>query len=993
MKRILWGILTLLTWISLGAQPKTHPLQGIHKAPSNKIALTHVTLIPEPGQKIENATLLIENGKVKSAAAGMAVPKGYIEFNLTGAWVYPGLIELWAKQEAQNSSDAGCWNPAVHPEVHISWNTNDSACSRMANRFRQEGFTTLLVSPDNGIFRGKASLVHTGTELPELEIITPEAASFLSFEKGKSQEEYPSSLMGAMALIRQTFLDADWYARNPNPAEYNPCLKALHQDRKNKIPFFFEATSLNDIARIRSLGQEHSLPFIIKGTGREYERVSSGEMKDCRLILPLNFPLPPQTGTLELEKKASLYVLRHWAWAPANAATLDKNNYEFSFTTDGLKSLSQYRSAIRKAMDRGLSADKALAALTTQPAAWLGMQGKIGCLKPGAFADLAIFSGDIFEAESYLLETWIQGKQYPIVAPELRQNPEGVFVLQTPNFRTDSLFIQKQGKTLKAEIKEPGKKSIPVRLNYTGGLWEMSFSLDSNSVPILLSGTRNQDTIAGMLGNGRWTAIRTAAIPVSAKEVKLDTISLPPLPYPNRAWGLYEMPKADTWLIQNVQVWTNVADNVFQQKMGMAPDVKGGILKEADVLISQGKIQQVGKNLSAPTATVIEGKGLHLTPGIIDEHSHIGIERGVNEGTQAITAEVRIGDAVRAEDLNIFRQLAGGVTTSQLLHGSANPIGGQSAIIKLRWGQPASELLMKEASPFIKFALGENVKQSNWGDRHTVRFPQSRPGVEQIIEDGFQRALSYEKEKASGSLSFRKDLELETLNEILQGKRFITCHSYVQSEITMLMRLAEKYKFRINTFTHVLEGYKIADKIKAHGASASSFSDWWAYKYEVIDAIPYNGALLTRAGVNTSFNSDDAEMGRRLNQEAAKAIKYGGLSEAEALQLVTLNPAKMLRIDAFVGSIEPGKQADVVLWSDHPLSVYAKASKTWVDGKLLYDIEKLPGMQAQMTAEKEWLMHRARIAGKQGTAEHSDDINDNFYHCDTLEQEAHEYSK
>jgi imidazolonepropionase-like amidohydrolase len=456
---------------------------------------------------------------------------------------------------------------------------------------------------------------------------------------------------------------------------------------------------------------------------------------------------------------------------------------------------------------------------------------------------------------------------------------------------------------------------------------------------------------------------------------------------------LYEVPKAETWLIKNVQVWTNVADSIFSQKLGITPDTTGGILRTADVLISDGKIQQVGKQLSAPNAQIIDGKGLHLTPGIIDEHSHIAIERGVNEGTQAITAEVRIGDAVRAEDLNIFRQLAGGVTTSQLLHGSANPIGGQSAIIKLRWGMPATEMIMKEAPPFIKFALGENVKQSNWGDRHTTRFPQSRPGVEQIIEDGFQRALVYEQAQKAGGTGFRRDLELETLVEILRGKRFITCHSYVQSEITMLMRLAEKYNFRINTFTHVLEGYKIADKIKAHGASASSFSDWWAYKYEVIDAIPYNGALLTEAGVNTGFNSDDAEMGRRLNQEAAKAVKYGGLSEAEALKLVTLNPAKMLKIDALVGSIEPGKQADVVLWSDHPLSVYARAMKTWVDGKLFYDVEKLPELQTRMMAEKEWLLQRARQAGKNGTAEHSEDIQDNYYHCETLEQEAHEYSR
>jgi len=993
MKRILCGFFTLLMAISLGAQPKTHPLQGINKAAANKIALTDITLIPEPGQKIVNATLILENGKVLSSGTGIPIPTGFRKISLKGAWVYPGLIELWAKQNAEQESGSGCWNPAVHPQTQLSWSSKDSACAQLASQFRQEGFTTLLVSPSEGIFRGKATLTHTGNESEALEIISEKAAAFLSMEKGKSPEEYPSSLMGAMALIRQTLSDANWYASNPNPSEYNPCLQSLQDDRKEKLPFFFEATTVNDIARIQGLSKEFSQPFIIKGTGREYERVHSGELAGSKLIIPLNFPLPPSTDNWEQEKKASLFVLRHWAWATANAAELEKNGYEFCFSSEGLKSLSQLRPAIRKSIDRGLSADRALAALTTLPAAWLGMQGKLGCLKPGASADLAIFSGDIFDPETYLLETWVQGKAYPIASPAIRQGIEGVYSIKTNSIQIDTLHILKQGKNLKAEIKDPDKKTQSVKIEYNTGIWEFSIRTDSLTPPLLLQGVWHQDTLSGRTGNNTWTAVRRGSLPMKAQEVKKDTITLPPLPYPNRAWGLYEVPKAETWLIKNVQVWTNVADSIFSQKLGITPDTTGGILRTADVLISDGKIQQVGKQLSAPNAQIIDGKGLHLTPGIIDEHSHIAIERGVNEGTQAITAEVRIGDAVRAEDLNIFRQLAGGVTTSQLLHGSANPIGGQSAIIKLRWGMPATEMIMKEAPPFIKFALGENVKQSNWGDRHTSRFPQSRPGVEQIIEDGFQRALVYEQAQKAGGTGFRRDLELETLVEILRGKRFITCHSYVQSEITMLMRLAEKYNFRINTFTHVLEGYKIADKIKAHGASASSFSDWWAYKYEVIDAIPYNGALLTEAGVNTGFNSDDAEMGRRLNQEAAKAVKYGGLSEAEALKLVTLNPAKMLKIDALVGSIEPGKQADVVLWSDHPLSVYARAMKTWVDGKLFYDVEKLPELQTRMMAEKEWLLQRARQAGKNGTAEHSEDIQDNYYHCETLEQEAHEYSR
>ena len=304
-----------------------------------------------------------------------------------------------------------------------------------------------------------------------------------------------------------------------------------------------------------------------------------------------------------------------------------------------------------------------------------------------------------------------------------------------------------------------------------------------------------------------------------------------------------------------------------------------------------------------------------------------------------------MGDVINPDDINIYRQLSGGVTCAQLLHGSANPIGGQSVLIKLRWGHNAESMKYDKADGFIKFALGENVKQSNWGDFNTIRFPQTRMGVEQVYFDYFSRAKEYDKQyqtflkenQKNKNLVFRRDIELEALAEILNKKRFITCHSYVQSEINMLIHLADSFGFKINNFTHILEGFKVADKMKAHGVNASTFSDWWAYKNEVMDAIPYNAAILTKMGVNTAINSDDAEMARRLNQEAAKSIKYGNLSETEALKLITLNPAKMLHIDDKVGTIEPGKVADLVLWTSHPLSVYAKVDKTMIDGQIYFD--------------------------------------------------------
>ena len=364
--------------------------------------------------------------------------------------------------------------------------------------------------------------------------------------------------------------------------------------------------------------------------------------------------------------------------------------------------------------------------------------------------------------------------------------------------------------------------------------------------------------------------------------------------------------------------------------------------------VVNGRIDGFGESLRVPAGTKeVDGTGKHLTSGIIDEHSHIAIDRGVNEGTQESSAEVRVGDVISSEDVNLYRHLAGGVTAVQQLHGSANPIGGQSAIIKLRWGMTPEQLKVEDAAPFIKFALGENVKQSNWGSAYTTRYPQTRMGVEQVFDDYFTRARAYAKTRASDP-GARRDLDLEAVAEIVNRERFITCHSYKQSEIFMLMDVADRHDFTVNTFTHILEGYKVADQMKAHGASASTFSDWWAYKFEVWDAIPQNGPIMHDQGVLTAFNSDDAELGRRLNQEAAKAVQFGDLSEEEAWKFVTLNPAKILHLDERMGSLKPGKDADLVLWNAHPMSVYAMAEKTWVDGVKYFDREEMEARQTEI---------------------------------------------
>jgi imidazolonepropionase-like amidohydrolase len=406
-------------------------------------------------------------------------------------------------------------------------------------------------------------------------------------------------------------------------------------------------------------------------------------------------------------------------------------------------------------------------------------------------------------------------------------------------------------------------------------------------------------------------------------------------PFEPYGWEEGAAPKQETILIKNATVWTN------EQQ---------GVLQNTDVLIRNGKIAAIGKNISESSARVIDGTGKHVTAGIIDEHSHIAAA-SINEGGQSVTSEVRIADNLNPDDINIYRQLSGGVTTSHILHGSANVIGGQTQLIKLRWGANDEELKFKNWTGQIKFALGENVKRSTsavGNQSNNNRYPDTRMGVEQVLVDAFTRAKDYKKawqdynsaKDKKGLTAPRRDLELEALVEILENRRFITCHSYVQSEINSSIKIAEQMGYRYNTFTHILEGYKVADKMKAHGANASTFSDWWAYKMEVQDAIPYNAAIMHRVGLNVAINSDDAEMARRLNQEAAKIVKYGGVSEEEALKMVTLNPAKMLHVDDRVGSLKVGKDGDVVLWSDHPLSIYAMALYTIVDGTVYFDRQK-----------------------------------------------------
>jgi imidazolonepropionase-like amidohydrolase len=423
------------------------------------------------------------------------------------------------------------------------------------------------------------------------------------------------------------------------------------------------------------------------------------------------------------------------------------------------------------------------------------------------------------------------------------------------------------------------------------------------------------------------------------------------------AWHVSTPEQPEAVLVKNATVWTS------------GPQ---GTLENADLLIRRGKVVEVGHDLVAPKgAVVIDGTGKHVTPGLIDAHSHSFIVGNVNEGTHNITAEVRIEDVINSEEVNMYRQLAGGLTSANQLHGSANAVGGQNCVVKLRYGEDPENLKLEGAKPGIKFALGENPKQSNWGPQNNNRYPQTRSGVEQLIRERFLAARDYMKEwddhkrGRKRGLPPRRDLQLDALAQILRGEMDVHSHSYRADEILMLTRIADEFGFTIGAFQHILEGYKVADEMAKHGAGASAFSDWWAYKFEVYDAIPYNGSIMWDRGVIVSFNSDSSELARRLNLEAAKAVKYGGIPEEEALKFVTLNPAIQLAIDDRVGSLEAGKDADFVIWNGHPLSSYTLCEQTWVDGRKYFDRQEDLEARETILAEREALLEKIQEQKKE----------------------------
>ncbi len=966
------------------AAASTTPELGIRDNTPTLTAFTNARIVVSPDLTLESAALVMKDGIIRAVGESIAIPVGARIVDLQGRTIYPGFIDpctdyglpanearsrRWGAAPKYYADRIGgsAWNEAIHGEVDGA----DSFCpdSAKAEALLRLGFTTVQTARLDGIFRGRSAVALLRQGLPNDQFLRPRSSHFVSFSKGTSSQDYPSSLMGAIVLIRQMLLDVQWYnaarrAWDENPAqempEFNSAIEALAENPADTL--FFFANSELDILRAARLAAEFNRTIVAVGSGSEYKRIDEIEALGIPIVIPLDFPEPPPVKSLEDELDVTLGDLRHWERAPANPAVLERHGITFALTAKG-ENPKKFIENLRTSVRYGLSEKAALRALTVTPARLCGVDRSVGTLEPGKLASFIVCDGNLFADTTSILATWVAGERHeftPLDASDFR----GSYFLTLVG---DSAELVLEGKPTACE-------GSLVRRADTLRLSDVQVERDRISFRVKdafaiagihrFSGRASKDSLAGKaaLPDGQWVdwlAIRTSTFIPDADSTARESTSSPEfvsrLTYPNRAWGLESIPPIQDVLIQHATIWT--CD-------------EAGILEDADLLMRSGRIAAVGKDLAPPEGvTVIDATGKHLTPGIIDEHSHTAISGDVNEGTHAITPEVRIEDILDPDDINIYRQLAGGTTTARLLHGSANPIGGQAALVKWRWGMSADSLLFRGAPPAMKFALGENVKQSGWGERFNTRYPQTRLGVDAILRDAFQAARSYEKQWAAytwlsktqqrRTIPPRRDLQLEALVDVLNGRIAAHCHGYVATEMLMFIRLAREFGFTVQSFAHGLEGYKIAAELAAAGVGVGSIADWWAYKFETYDGIPQSPALMTEKGVLVAINSDSPDLARRLPQEAAKSIMYAGMSPEEALKMVTINPARLMGIENRVGSITTGKDADFVIWNGPPMSIYSHPEQTWLDGRKYFDIGSDSLMRAELATEKRQLVQKA----------------------------------
>ncbi len=1087
------------------ARPTRHILIGgtVHTAPSAK-----------PFPSSSTPAIVIEDGLITQVYDDTRLidlkSNGYQIHHLDpDAHIYAGFIDSYVPIEL-SPPPAGApgthWNSFVAPQRDA---LETGLPTDTASDLRELGFTTAMIAPDHGVFRGWSAIVSTAEPFSEPSMgTTPihkaHAAQLHGFDKtGWQDAAYPTSHMGIMALLRQTFIDAehrnaDKYAPDHND---NSCLDHVSTENLNIFDTDHELEALLAAKVAKDFDHDRT---IIVGNGAEHRRLEAFMDMGYPVIVPLNFPKTPNVFSIGAADSVDLAALQSWERAPANARWLANSGLDVALTSSKLPEGQDFWDNLHTAIEKGLEPSAALAMLTTNPAEILGLQNH-AMIRKSSHANLVIADADLFDpaADAKIIDLFIDGRPHHINDTENTRfdgtwsyQPVNGWIAAPVTISAGSLTLHDDDIDHKARKVTIDGNSISFIFDVDGesflhsgtlgpdntirgtvimpdqsvfqwfapreadratakdfaGTWDaklnnrfaLTFKVDGDKVTVI-EHTKNDDitqaaieiriednqlkfnfehkpfgmegvfrvaltppTGDALTGDGEMPGGK--AFPLTAVRATKDAAETEHLPdLPTAPFGPYaytEPLNAGITLLTNATIWTQADE---------------GILEDGWIILRDNKIMSLGTG-GIPRIAIdrtIDAEGLHITPGLIDAHSHTGLFRfGVNESGQAVTSEVRIADSLDPAHPGFYRELAGGLTTAMLLHGSANPIGGQSQTIKLRWGSDKPEDMHFEgAKPGIKFALGENVKQSNWGDKHTTRYPQTRMGVETLMRDRFTRAREYDAEmkRRTDIVTMRendtlpqpgigdpiseiraynelmrmtppaRDLELEALAQILAGERLVHSHSYRQDEILMLCRIAEEFDFTIGTFQHGLETYKVAEIVKEHAIGTSIFSDWGAYKAEVQDAIPYAGPINHEVGLLTSYNSDSDDVARRMHVEAGKAYKYAKMSgiemsQQDALNFVTRNPAIQLGILDRVGTLEPGKDADLAIWTGNPLSSLSRCEMTFVDGKLMFSRELDAEMRQTIAAERQRIIQMILSKGIKANKEVADDKADEHDH-------------
>ncbi len=974
------GLSLLLTTAAEAQQAtSTEPVTGIRDNGTGFHALVNARVVTAPGQVLNNATVVVRDGLIQAVGSNVQAPAGARVWDLEGHTIYPGFIDAHADlgmDDVPEGGDVGPthWNPQVRAWFSTTQNLQDDEDRRAA--LRSQGFGTALVVPKQGIFRGTASVVNLGDAGVRDRVLRPDLVQSVGFQRSfQLGGSYPNSTMGTIALLKQTFMDAEWYirawqayeqsGRSFLPPETSQALAALEDASQGNQPVLFETGSEEEYLRAQKLAGEFDLDPWYRGNGQEYRILDVLQGRTDPLIVPLDFPDAPDVDDPEAALNASLAALRHWYLAPTNPAQLAGAGIDFAITTDGLSSLNEFLPNLRIAVSRGLSSEDALAALTTAPANWLGISGTHGSIEEGKVANLVVTEGDLFTEEATVRDVWVQGTVYGITRPA-QIDPRGTWRIASDDEWGFEAVLTLEGplNRLRGNIDVTGPLGPSIDLASASvvaetGRLEARFpgeELGYQGMALLAGSVRGDDFYGWTsLPNGAdpsFQGTRTEAYEGEARGTVAMDVPEIDLPWirPMMEYGRSSIPEQPAAVVvRNATVWTQ------------GPQ---GRMENADLLVRAGRIAAVGTDLDAPRGAIeIDASGKHVTPGLIDPHIHSGVS-SVNESGFAIVPEVRMGDVVTHNNIWMYRQLAGGLTTAMIKHGSANPIGGENVFVKMRWGALPEDLKLETEARTVKFALGENPK------RRQGRYPDTRMGTQEIIRDHFLAARDYERAwqeyEANGEgIPPRRDLRMEAILDILNQELLISSHGYRADEFLALVRLAEEFGFRVQTLQHGVEAYKIAPELAASGVAAVVWSDWGAFKMEAYDATNYNARLLMEAGVVTSLHSDNAEIASRMNWEAGKLLRTG-VTEEQALSTVTNQSAQAVAIDDRVGSLVEGKDADFVIWSGNPLSQFTRAEQTWVDGRRYFSLEEDAAMRDQIDRERTQLIQAVLSAGGGG---------------------------